>query len=310
MITRPKPLPDELDRGYLGRVMRLNGFRNKNECLTQISAWAGLQLMRGRCVPPVMALARVAGMPSEDFTRRHTTVPFRRGVTWHLHDIMHGAESHETILRYSGMRLARSEAYFCRECAEADQAFHGMSYWRREHQIPGVFWCRKHGSPLDYVEDEWAFLEAPANLLGHCHSVERALADASAENWAVCRYVEICVGLLDQPKPIDTKDAAKMLSERAQELGLQTCGGKAVRPLLSHLVADSFDSSWLEEVFPGLVTSDLGLTLPQIDGVFQYPVAIGTLSYMLAACVLFDSVDEALFGLKSASSRGKMLLPA
>lgn len=301
MITRLKPLPDELDRGYLGRVMRLNGFRNEKECVAELSAWSGLSGLHDRSVPIATLLSRVSGLETQAFVQRHTTLPFRRGITSYMPTLMHGCESNDTILRNSGMRVARPGAYFCRECAEADQVFHGVSYWRREHQIPGALCCSKHGSPLSYVEDEQAFLKAPAAFFEQCHTVDYGLAEASTASSAVCRYLEICAGLLDRAAPLDVKDVVRVLAGRARALGLQTWGGKAVGPLLSDLVADTFESSWLAVVLPDLVTKPRGELLNRLDGVlYLRTAASSTAAYVLAASVLFDSADEALSALQSA----------
>lgn len=36
----------------------------------------------------------------------------------------------------------------CHECTLADDYEHGFAYWRRDHQLPGVLVCQKHGTPL------------------------------------------------------------------------------------------------------------------------------------------------------------------
>lgn len=300
MITRPLPLPDELDRGYLGRVTRLNGFKDEKQCAAELSVWTGLAEQHERAVPCAMLLSRVAGMRTEDFARRHTTLPLRRGITSYVPTLAHGCESNDTILRNSGMRLARPGAYFCRACAEADQGFHGMSYWRREHQIPGALWCSKHDAPLSYVEDDRAFLEAPSAHFEQCHTVDDGLVEASAANLAVRRFLEICEGLLDRTAPIDVKDVASVLAGRARSRGLQTWAGKASAPLLSDLVADSFDAGWLAIVFPDLGKKRKGELLNRLDGVLYLRTsASSTVAYVLAATVLFDSADEALQALQS-----------
>ncbi|MBS0175590.1 MAG: TniQ family protein [Nitrospira sp.] len=302
MITRPLPLPDELDRGFLGRVIRLNGFRDEKECVAELSAWTGLCDRYERAVPGVMLLSRVAGMDTESFTVRHTTLPFRRGITSYMPTLMHGCESSATILRNSAMRLARPGAYFCRKCAEADQDFHGMSYWRREHQIPGALWCSNHATPLSYVEDERAFLEPPAASFDECFTVDHALAEATAENLAVRRYLEICADLLERPAPLDVKDVARVLAGQARLRGLQTWPGKTAAPLLSDKVADEFDAQWLAIVLPDLAAKAKGQILSRLDGVlYLSKSASSTVAYVLAASVLYDSPDEALKELQSAA---------
>jgi len=36
----------------------------------------------------------------------------------------------------------------CHECVLADVNEYGFAYWRRDHQLPGVLVCQKHGAPL------------------------------------------------------------------------------------------------------------------------------------------------------------------
>lgn len=36
----------------------------------------------------------------------------------------------------------------CPECMQADLEGHGWAYWRRAHQLPGVWVCPSHGIPL------------------------------------------------------------------------------------------------------------------------------------------------------------------
>lgn len=303
MITCPKPLPDELDRGYLGRVTRINGFKDEKECAAEVALWSGLSDIHERSVPGVMLLSRVAGMDTESFVHRHTTLPFRRGITSYMPTLTHGCESSDTTLRNSGMRLARPGAYFCPQCAEADQAFHGMSYWRREHQIPGVLWCSKHDSPLSYVEDKQAFLSAPAAFSKQSHTVPNELAEAAKANRAVRCYLDMCTGLMDRTVPLDVKDVVRVLAGRARSLGFQTWGGKAVSPLISDHVADMFDSSWLSVVFPDVVTKLRGVILNRLDGVlYLRTAASSSVAYLLVASVLFDSADEALSELQASPS--------
>lgn len=40
------------------------------------------------------------------------------------------------------------EAHLCLNCVEDDQREHGVPYWHRSHQIPGVSVCWKHKTPL------------------------------------------------------------------------------------------------------------------------------------------------------------------
>lgn len=299
MLIRPMPLPDELDRGYLGRVGRMNGVRDDKQCVALIAAWVGLDGRSGTEVSRLELLRQVAGITLEAFACRHTTLPFRRGITSYHADLPHGDASSQGILWASGMRTARRGAYFCEACVAADQDFHGVSYWRREHQIPGMLRCDKHNAALCYVDDEWAFYEAPAAFIGNCHAISGEWAAETIDNPAVQRYLDICSSLLEQPKPFDVRDVGRILAERARRRGLQTWGAPGKRlasaPLLSDLVVDTFSSSWLTQVLPELANKPRGILLNRMDGVLYLSTsASSVVAYALAASVLFESADEAL----------------
>lgn len=308
MLIRLEPLPGELDRGYLGRLGRFNGVRNEKDCLALVSAWAGLEGRSGTEVPRLELLRRAAGTTLEEFVCRHTTLPFRRGITSYLPGIPHGDPASTSMLWATGMRVARPGAYFCEACAAEDLDFHGFSYWRRDLQIPGVLSCEKHDLSLSYVDDDAAFYRAPASWIGACHSISGAWALEAAGNAAVRRYLDICASLLDRPTPIDVRDASRGLADRARQRGLTTYPVSGDRepssPLLSDLVADSFGVRWLAPVFPDLVNKPRGRLLSRIDGVlYLSKSASSVVAYALAASALFDSADEAMRAMLSPDPR-------
>jgi hypothetical protein len=306
MLTRPSPYPEELDRGYLGRVMRVNGKASENDAVTLMSIWAGVADKSRREVSCLELLSKVAGTDVQTFVRQHSTLPFRRGITSYHPDLPHGGEQQRSMLWSTGMQLARTGAYFCAECVHEDQGFHGKSYWRREHQIPGMLWCSKHATPLKYTEDESAFLLPPAVQLQHCQSVDDAQWVKQAfNNKSIQRYNEICSSLLDTRKPFDVKNVSEVLKAKATEHGFQTHGGKVKLPLLSDAVINAFGRKWLATVLPALADKPEGVHLSQMDGVLYLKTsASSTSAYVLALAVLYESVDMALNALQSSSAVG------
>lgn len=303
MLIRPAPFPEELDRGYLGRVMRINGIAKKKDIVALMSAWAGSAEKSRRELSSLELLSLVAGMALPSFVTRHTTLPLRRGVTSYQPDLPHGCESNRSMLWTSGMRMARTGAYFCAECTQEDLDFHGQSYWRREHQIPGLLWCQKHSTPLRYVDDEAAFLSSPAMLLRNCQAVDADWAKEVSGNETIQRYLQICASLMESKSPLDVRSVRCVLKGKASSFGFKTWGGAVKAPLLSDEVINRCGHTWLAMVLPALADKPPGMLLNQLDGVLYLSTAASSVNaYALACAVLFNSPDEAINELSNPAS--------
>lgn len=295
MLIRPSPYPEELDRGYLGRVMRVNGKSTEKDTVTLMSVWAGAADKHQFELPCLELLSKVAGTDVPTFVRQHSTLPLRRSITAFLPSVPHGSEEYPSILWKSGMHHARAGAYFCAECANDDQNFHGQSYWRREHQVPGIFWCSKHAKPLMCAEDEAAFLQPPAQQLQCSKPIDEAWIKQLLNNKAVQRYSEICSGLLETKMPVKIRHVSVMLKKQARLLGLQTQGVEGNSPLLSDALIAEFGREWLSMVMPELSNKPEGIILHNVDTViFAKRSAASTIAYILALAALYDSADAAL----------------
>lgn len=151
MLVQPAPFPEEMDRGYLGRIMRINGYRTPKDAVEAIATHFGEEGRSRREVTTHELLSRMAGMTTEQFAQRHTTMPLRRGITSYLPDLIHGSEERKSLLCISGTLRKYPAAFFCKDCVKADIHFHGASYWRRDLQTPGQMWCPKHMTPLHFL---------------------------------------------------------------------------------------------------------------------------------------------------------------
>ena len=300
MLVSLSPLPEEMDRGYLGRVMRMNGYRKLEDFSNALKDLnQGKGAARGRSWHDL--LCNLVGMESEEFSQRHTTLPLRRGITSYFPDVAHGAVARPTITAKNTVSRKHPAAFFCEQCAQADIAFHGMSYWRREHQTPGQLWCSKHSVPLSFTTEPDAMQNSPAQSAAKAYPIPVDLVQEARENPLVQRYLELVSAMYERTVPLAVGKIAPVLRDRAKLKGFHAYPGAARSPLISDHICAVFPAKWLERVFPSLMKKSQGVALPQIDGaLFMRKSSSSTVAYLLVLAVLFDSADEAIKSLQDA----------
>lgn len=252
-LFRPTPLPEELDRSYLGRIMRLNRFQSEKDMVAAMIIQFSLEKMSRKELSCLELLSLMADQPLAQFAQNHSTIPLRRAITSSLPDIPHGSPERRSLLCNFGMVAVRPGAYFCAMCVAEDLSFHGVSYWRRDHQVPGQHWCSKHLTPLGHRKDDAVFLQSPSKCLSDTEAVPMAWIGEAQKNKHVTKFLDVASGLFVRTSPLDVKSVAFALKKRAVCLGLNTVAAPVKnKPLLSDLICDSFPAPWLAPIFPSL----------------------------------------------------------
>lgn len=302
MLLALSPLPEEIDRGYLGRVMRMNGYRNLaglSDAITEL--YQVEKTAYGRSWNDL--LCRVSEMPSEKFTQRHTTLPLRRGITSYFPEVVHGGAARPVITAKNTVQGNYAAAFFCDQCAQEDIAFHGMSYWRRDHQTQGQLWCAKHAVPLSCTVEPDAMLCSPAQAVSKARPIPLTIVQEAQENAFVQRYLELVAAMYERVAPLDVCKIAPVLRDRAKLRGFQANAGPVRAALISDHIRNVYPSSWLERVFPELTHKSHGVFLPQIDGaLYMRKSSSSTVAYLLVLAALFDTADEAVTSLQASHS--------
>lgn len=246
-LLRLATLPDELSQGYAGRLARINGLDSINALERQLRMrFAQEASERGRHASKVELLASMAGMPLRAYVQEHSMLAVWRGVSGPSLRRDPELDFHQGLLTY-GIRASRSALHFCAECAKADVAFHGMSYWRRENQIPGVYACSKHARPLSYT-DWTGVTRAPLSLVGG-DQVDLSLFDVAINSAAVLRVQELVHGLVQMDATRQIEQVYQAIRPCLIRVGINEYSYLKAKSYLYDLILASYPFSWLKASF-------------------------------------------------------------
>lgn len=161
-ILLPEGLrPDELLYSGLARSQDMSGFPTRRAMLAQaFGAATGIAVidLPGRLDVVASRLGYLEGSedPAGLLIRRHSLFPYYAPFVPEER-----AARCEALMRYGpagpihgllGIRASRvplpSRMQYCRSCFEQDRERYGVPYWRRCHQLSGVFVCPIHAEPL------------------------------------------------------------------------------------------------------------------------------------------------------------------
>lgn len=297
MLLIPTPLPDEIAKGYLGRIGQLNGISDETQIVTMLRFFVGSDASNRRehAVAELLASASQSNLIS--FLQHHTLLPYRKIIAPRP-GMSAQSWADRSLLWTQGMKALRSAAYFCPHCVSEDVDFHGQSYWRRQHQLPGQVFCAKHNCGLCYVDSDKALLSQPSFFLNSAFEVCDEWVRAAMESPIHRRFFDIWSGLAEYDQSIYSGVASHIFREKARGLGFATRPGQTDKPLLSDSIVESFGARWLATICPSLATKSSGVEFRSID---THILAKNGKSlphyYVLIAAQLFDTADEALLAL-------------
>lgn len=282
MIILPKLVQDELALGYVGRLCHINLVSRPE---IEKALLAHYQLQRGTEFV-LGALGCVSGEAVDEVAFRHTLLPFianaklpRRKPSWPVREL-------------DPLRLVRKFAYFCIECMAQQKQHYGFTYWKRGHQLPGIYWCHQHHEPLVGATKELVSSRLPSLNLREFELDGRWRGDIT--NPILARYAQMCLRYFSGVRRRALREFVPILRDKALEIGLQVERQSTPEMFLSDLAREHCPDWWLKDVFKGYGMHKLpGAFYPSIDGVLLYSGRVDFRTYALAIALL-QITDEQL----------------
>lgn len=290
----PKIMPGEFIDGYLLRLGKINYIKKKAKTIAKLRALQSQGISSDEVQTPLL-LSNVLGISIEDFLKYHTLWPILSSIISNeqskLLENLHVGKLNKEFIKSKSVLKA------CRLCANEDVEFHGFSYWRKEHQLPGYQRCSKHNHQLDEF-DSITFNSPYEAIKNSSGPVD---VDIYSDNQAINNYMTIVDAWASSMKPIYHLTMTNMMQTKAKELDL-VWSLKSKKKLASDLVFESFPLSWLEKIIPNTLVKVEGSYFGLIDRLFTpQPKASRSCLYALVLSVLYDDPNQALNAVNIAS---------
>jgi hypothetical protein len=296
----PQLMPDEFLPGYERRIASINGFINYELSKKFIQSHFANMTGDSDCLHfKAYVYARICNVDIHDLVRNHTLLPIFRATTKYKSDHRHGNPRDEKIVIPHTSKRLKEGLQYCDECTSEDLDFHGFTYWRRSHQIPGIDWCTKHASPLyEYSAAETELYSMPDPDLKHRVAF---LNEEIENNPTVRNFTEVIQATLELDHPIHTNSFFRQIIQKADEIGVYTGSKGDQRPLLSDLALESIPNAWLKKHFPAFNKKVKGELLSEFDhSVTSHGrSSVASIYNLLALSLVFNSPSKSLSALMS-----------
>lgn len=289
----PELLPCELASSYARCLIALNGYADFKRGLTALRRHVFGEPTDQPAPTLIHTLARATGSPLDDFLRQHTLLPYVHAFSTH-------ASAGEGKLGFADLagaapsgRQPKSGAHCCPKCVREDLDRWGFSFFRREHQLPGIDWCSKHRAPLVGHAYADPLRTSPDTLLASAPPDRTPQHSVFKNHSVIARYISLSEALLSLRVPIPLPRVIAVMIERAQlhDLRRAHCG---TRTKLSDLALKQLPLPWIKSAFPEFYR-DGKMYRGTLDGVFfNAKRPMPTKSYALALALLFESAEDAL----------------
>lgn len=213
-----KPMPGEMDRSHLARTLIFSGLHNSQRLLTFMRSGsvddprAKILSRFGRTV--VKVLADASDIPLQSYIAEHTLLPSIRSFSV-ASDLENHSSQHLPLITRG---YIAPNMRFCPVCFKEQQTTFGFSYWLRDHQIHGHFFCIKHQVPLFEIETS----PVPGDVMPTLLHAEPLTVEADAyKNPIVQRYLTATLHLAHNSKPLDARRIGEAVIARLLSAGIR-----------------------------------------------------------------------------------------
>lgn len=286
MLIKPIIFADELAEGYLGRVILMNGFRNYGEGVARLCEDVASLNSEYKNISCLEMLAKISGFSLKKLVITHTTLPIARAFGKRILNL-EDENSYKTgvpICQYS--YFLKFNLMLCKNCMTEDVKNYGFSYWRRSHQMPGRYWCQKHGTGLVMVNSNPALIDpiAALNYLPIVNSSSKWISK-QMEDPFVQKFIQLIEFISIQEKSTHQKYiiAALMI----QKARISSSKNKKDE-LMSIAIHEKFDAEWLEKVSPTFFSEEYQRKLIAMDNEWKAFRRYKTEDFLLLSMALFD----------------------
>jgi hypothetical protein len=200
-------------------------------------------------VLPIETLAHAVGLSRPQFVCQHTMLPYRRAVASQAWEHPHGTDDDPAWRVNAVTQSDRIGAFLCADCIAEDVDFHGWAYWRRDHQLPGRYWCSKHNTTLRFATNKDAFLLSPTAAIKSTRPVDGQWVKRLRRNPNIERYLFVQSELLQRTSPLSSHGVTKLLQTACIDNGIHVGKGKGDRDRrLSKFLVDAYGEDWLRTI--------------------------------------------------------------
>jgi len=290
----PKPMPDEVFKGFLTRICILNRVYSMRQLLIYLSPRKTRPLpFTKNTFSALRILSDKTNLDLMQLVCSHTLIPYIQVFSVTKHEWDFSNPRWLNTLSIVGTRPILSHARYCPECVDEDLGFWGYTYWRRSHQLPGIEWCLKHQTCLITVPKIYFSKLPPSSteLLSPPNKYKYA------HHPVIEKYAQISIGLLDSRSSFIMNKIGMRLGDAARKSGFMV-SPKGKKKLLSDLALESIPFDWLVNLFPEFATKTPNMYLNYFDSVCQSRRSqMSTKVFALAAALLYPNADEGLYQL-------------
>lgn len=285
MLIIPEIMPNELHWGYMGRILALNAIRTKDipKALSAIRRHGDFDFILHGSGSALGILSSITNLSEMEFSRDHTLVPLY-AFEHYCQDYAFGLSLRRKL---AASLLSFRHLCFCNKCVDDDLLRFGFSYWRRDHQLPGSFWCQHHQTKLRSTQTNTSYFNSPA-FLREEYNLHHLPLENYDNNELIQHFLFLQRCILWSADRLCRHRLLEMTRDRALYLGYHL--PSSTKRHLGNDMLTAYGKNWISLVVPDYEE----LTNNQLWWVFkgafsEVENSKGTLLLMLVAAYLFDN---------------------